>query len=340
MESMFRKRQTDDEALAEARQRLKAVIDTEVERRDEELRHTLAVSRAESSALLAEEHRRLGEQRRDELIRAEQRVLTELTGRLIAAQKEIEGKLNTWTQDLERVREGLATQLARLEQRQRELIADAEARFAADSERLLSDTENHRAALTRLREDIERQIKEAVDEAASELETHSAERRRALHEVADRLRNRERSLGEQIEREQVESTRKVSEAFADVERRLVNQVERSVSREAARLTEAAAVEFSAAIRTQREEAARRLQRELDRAIDGFSQQAERLLAERLAQLTESGSNRIEHRLQNVTATLEQRQQEFLATLERRMDEIESSLRERMASLAALGRSRE
>ena len=79
--------------------------------------------------MLTQEHRRLAEERRDELVRAEQRVLTELTGRLIAAQKEIEGKLTAWSQDVERVREGLATQVARLEQRQRQLMTDAEARF-------------------------------------------------------------------------------------------------------------------------------------------------------------------------------------------------------------------
>src|SRR5207249_1466034 len=88
--------------------------------------HALSVARAETSALLTEEHRRLAEERRDELVRAEQRVLTELTGRLIGAQKEIEGKLTAWSQDLERIREGLATQLARLEQRQKQLITDAE----------------------------------------------------------------------------------------------------------------------------------------------------------------------------------------------------------------------
>ncbi len=59
---------------------------------------------------------------------------------LIAAQRQIEGKLTAWAQDLERLREGLATQLARLEQRQRQLISDAESRFASETERLVSET--------------------------------------------------------------------------------------------------------------------------------------------------------------------------------------------------------
>jgi hypothetical protein len=332
---MFRKRQTEDEVFVEAQQRIRALVNTEAEQVEAELQRTLSVARAETSALLTQEHRRLAEERRDELVRAEQRVLTELTGRLIAAQKEIEAKLTGWTQDVERLREGLATQLARLEQRQRQLISDAEARFTSETERLVSDTEEHRAALARLRQDMERQIKETVDTAANELETHGAERRRALHEVADRLRHRERGLTEQIDREQTEASRNLTEAFSDVERRIVDQVERSVSREAARLTEVAAVEFDSTIRTARDEAARQLSRELDRSIESFSRQAERLLAERLVQLGESGGGRIESRLQNVSTMLERRQEELVAAMERRMAEIESAVRERIENLAGI-----
>jgi hypothetical protein len=319
---MFRKPRTDDDLLADARERLKEMVDAEAERRESELQHALSVARAETSAMLTQEHRRLADERRDELVRAENRILTELTGRLIAAQKEIEGKLTAWSQDLERVREGLATQLARLEQRQRQLISDAESRFTAESERLLSDAEEHRTALTRLREDVKRQIKETVDEAANELETHAAERRRALHEVADRLRHRERSLAEQIEREAGEAVRKVTDAFADVERRLVEQVERSVNREATRLTEAAAVEFNTMIRSTREDAARRLARELDRSVESFTRQAERMLAERLAAFGDTAGGKLERRYEGT-----------ISALERRFAQLEDAVREQMENLA-------
>jgi uncharacterized protein YukE len=320
--SMFRKQKTDDDLLADARRRLKEMVDAEAERREAELQHTLSVGRAETSAMLAQEHRRLADERRDELVRAEQRILTELTGRLIGAQKEIEGKLTAWAQDLERVREGLATQLARLEQRQRQLISDAEARFSAESERLLSDAEEHRTTLARLREEVKRQIKDTVDEATSELETHAAERRRALHEVGDRLRHRERALAEQIDREASDAVRKVSEAFADVERRLVEQVERSVNREATRLTEEAAVEFNSMIRSAREEAARRLARELDRSIDSFTRQAERLLAERLAAFGDTAGGKLERRYEGT-----------ISALERRFAQLEDAVREQVENLA-------
>jgi chromosome segregation ATPase len=336
-----RKRQTEEQAVAEARERLRVMIDAELKCREAELLRTLSLQRAEAAALLAEEHRKLTQERRDEIARAEQRILTELSTRLVAAQKEFEGKLTSWTQDLERVREGLVTQLARLEQRQRQLITEAENRFARETERLTTDADESRSSLARLRTDIEHQIKEANDGAASELETHAAERRRALHEVADRLRKRERSLTEQIERELADSIRKVSESFGDVERRLVEQVERSVAREAARLTEEAAIEFNSAIRTTREEAARRLSRELDRAIESFSRQAERLLGERLAEIGASGGGQIERRLQNVIGEMERRQEEFFAQLERRMAQAEASLRQRMDSLAGVaGRHRD
>jgi hypothetical protein len=315
---MRRRRQTEDEAFLETKARIDALVESELEQSEAELQRTLAVARAETSALLTEEHRRLREERRDELVRAEQRVLTELSGRLIAAQKEIEGKLGAWQQDVERAREGLATQVARLEQRQRQLMADAESRFAGETERLAAETDDNRAALARVREDITRQIKEAIDEARNELELHGAERRRALHEVADRLRSRERALTEQIDRELTESQGKLAETFADVERRLVDQVQRSVGRETSRLGEEAAVEFGATIRTAREEAGRQLARELDRSIEGFVRQADRLLAERLAEFNDTAGGRLERRYEGT-----------IASLERRLAALEASLRDRM-----------
>jgi hypothetical protein len=320
-ETTMRKRQTESDALVEAQQQLDALIKKEAADREAELQRTLAVARAETSALLTAEHRRLAEARRDELVRAEQRVLTELSGRLIAAQKEIEAKLAAWSQDMERVREGLATQVARIEQRQKQLFADAEARFTSETERLVSDTEDHRAALARVREEMAKQIKDAIEEGTSELETHSAERRRALHEVADRLRTRERKLTEQIDRELTESTRKLTETFADVDRRLIDQVERSVAREAGRLTEAAAVEFNSMIHGAREEAGRRLQRELDRAIETFGRHAEKLLAERLVEFGDTAGGKLERRYEGTIATLERR----VAQLERALQQREEAL---------------
>jgi hypothetical protein len=88
------------------------------------------------------------------------------------------------------------------------------------------------------------------------------------------------------------------------------------------------------VKSAREEAARRLARELDRAVLMFSREAESVLAERLPQVVDSGTQRAEKRLRYVTAGLERQRDEFIATLQRRMAELELELRERMQSLAA------
>src|SRR5262245_7412971 len=130
----MRKRQTENDALVEAKEQLDALIKKEAADLEADLQRTVSVARADTTSMLLAAHRRLAEERREELGRAEQHVLTELTGRLIAAQKEIEAKLAAWSQDMERVREGLATQVARLEQRQKQLFTDAESRFTAETE--------------------------------------------------------------------------------------------------------------------------------------------------------------------------------------------------------------
>src|SRR5262245_5120941 len=76
----MRKRQTENEALVEAKQQLDALIKKESADLEADLQRTLAVARAETTSMLLDDHRRLAEERREELGRAEQHVLTELTG--------------------------------------------------------------------------------------------------------------------------------------------------------------------------------------------------------------------------------------------------------------------
>jgi hypothetical protein len=80
--------------------------------------------------------------------------------------------------------------------------------------------------------------------------------------------------------------------FADVERRQLEQLERTVRRESERLAEAAAAQFEGSIKAAREDAARRLSRELERAVDTFVREGERLLNDRVAELGESGVQRL------------------------------------------------
>src|SRR4029450_657789 len=82
-----------------------------------------------------------------------------------------------------------------------------------------------------------------------------------------------------------------------------------------------------------EAGARRLARELDRAVHMFAREAESVLAERLAQVADSGKQRVDKRLRQVTAGLERQRDEFIASLQRQLAQTELQLRQRLSSLA-------
>src|ERR671925_601048 len=190
-----------------------------------------------------------------------------------------------------------------------------------------------RPAIARLREELTKAAQAAATAADAELESHAADRRRALHDVDERLRARERDLGTRIEREQADAARRIQATFADIERRQVEQLERSLERARDRFSDAAAQQFDRAVRTAREEAAQRLSRELDRSVQMFAREGESLLAERLAQLGDTGALRLEKKLNQVAAALERQREEFVATTERRLSELEADFRDRLAALA-------
>jgi predicted NBD/HSP70 family sugar kinase len=144
-------------------------------------------------------------------------------------------------------------------------------------------------------------------------------------------------LNEQIEREQAEAVRRIQDTFADVERRQVEQLKRSVDREVQRLAEAAAQQFDAAIKIAREDAARRLSRELDRAVAVFSREADSVLGERLSQVADAGVQHLEKRLRQIAAGLERQRDEFVEALERRLGDAEAILRDRVEAVTAEGR---
>jgi hypothetical protein len=225
-------------------------------------------------------------------------------------------------------------EITRLEQRQRQLIAEAEARSAADAERLKAESEQQREGLARLRDELARMIEESVAAGNQDLETFAAERRRALHELNDRIRRRERALAEQIEREETEAMRRIHASFADVERRQIEQLERVVGRATQSYSEAAGQQFADAVRGAREEAAVRLSRELDRAVQAFAREAESVLAERLSHVGDTGAQRLEKRLSQITAGLERQQIDAIDTFDQRIAAAEQELRRRLEVLAA------
>jgi hypothetical protein len=323
-----------DDQLARAQGRLNSVIAREADERNAELERTLVRARADSTSILAEQERRMAEERRAAAAEQSRIAADELGRALTAAQQQTEVRLAAWTDDLERAQRGVAEQLAQLAQRQKLLIAEAEARIATDAERLEAESEQQRASLVRLRDELARASQEAVAAGTAELEGYASERRRSLHELNERIRKRERQLTELIEREEAEATRRVQAGFADVERRQLEQLERILSRATSSYSDAATQQFADTVKSSREAAAVRLSRELDRAVQAFAREAQTVLAEKLAQAGDAGVQRLERRQAQVSAGLDRQRSEAVEAFESRLLQAEQELRRRLDTLAA------
>jgi len=323
-----------DSQLAAAENRLHELIEREARERAAELERTLARARADSVSLLTEQERRIAEERRRAAAEHERTANASVSESLALAQRQLDERLRTWAEDLERAQRVVATQLEQVKQRQRQVTSDAEARIAADAERLEAESEQQRADLVRLRDEIARAIEETIAEGNADLDAYAGERRRALHEINERIRRRERALAEQIEREETDATQRLQVAFAEIERRQVEQLQRVLDRAAASFSEAATQQFGDAIRAAREAAAARLARELDRAVQAFTREAEKVLAEQLGHVGDAGTQRLEKRLNMITGGLDRQRAEAIATFEQRLLSEEQELRRRLEVLAA------
>jgi gas vesicle protein len=320
--------------LEEAETALRDLVERESVLRGEELERTLARARAETSSRLAEDERKLAEARRNELAQRERRVAGELGEALALVERRVEQRLTEWSADLDRIQQGLTTRLAELAQRQREAVGEAQSRLETEMEQLKAASEDQRAILAKLREEFERAAGEAGTAARREVEVHESERRRALHEVSERLRQRERELRDRIAAEETEAVRRIQSGFADVERRQIDQLTRIVDRTANRLSEAAVEQFSATVKTARDDAAKRLSRELDRAVAQFAHDAQSVLAERLGQVSDAGAARVDRKLAEIVGHIEQRRDEFLVEFQRRFSDVEAELRSQIRAVGA------
>ncbi|MFL5952622.1 MAG: hypothetical protein ACJ76I_00745 [Gaiellaceae bacterium] len=309
------------------------VVAREIAQRSEELERTLARMRADSLSQLAGEERRIAEERRRDVAERERAASARLGEQLTVVQQSVAQRLTDWASDVETLQDGLAEELRRIEARQRQLMGEIEAKIGQDAEGLQGQLDEQRQLITRLRGELERAAQEAVAQANADLEQHTNERRRALHEVADRLRRREHDLKDVVEREGNEATQRIQLALGDIERRQVEQLQRIVARETTRYAEAAAIQFDTTIRTAREEAARRLSRELDLAVERFAREAEGVLTERLNHVSDAAAQRVEERLARLRAALERQRDDALGSLEDRAHQVESSLRERLSEIA-------
>ncbi len=141
-------------------------------------------------------------------------------------------------------------------------------------------------------------------------------------------------MREAIEREEGEALQRIQSTFADVERRLVDRLERVVERTTQQHAEAAALQFADTIKRSREEAARRLTRELDRAVDAFTKEAETVIAGRLGNVGDAAEQRLDRRLLEAGAAIDRQRDEIVAALELRFAAAEDELRQRLEGLAA------
>jgi hypothetical protein len=334
LRTMLRSARRMDEQLSRAQARLHSVIAREAEERSLELERTLARARADSVSLLTEQERRIAEERRAVAAERSRTMADELGEALTVAQQQVEARLTAWADDLERAQRGVADQIARLAQSQKQLISEAEARITADAERLEAESEQQRAGLVRLRDDLARATQEAVAAGTGELEAYASDRRRSLHELNDRIRRRERELAQLIDREENEAVRRIQAGFQDVERRQLEQLQRMLSRATSSYSDAATQQFAETVKSSREAAATRLSRELDRAVQAFAREAETVLAERLAQIGNAGAQRLEKRQEQVSAGLDRQRAEAIEAFEARLVQAEHDLRRRLDGLAA------
>jgi hypothetical protein len=318
-----------------ARDELAGFVETEMRERMLELERLLARERANASHQLSEQERRLSEQRRDIVERQTERARVELTQAVSAVQERLERRLMAWAADLDRGQRELETHLTALGERQREAVAAYEARLDADAERVEAASEEQKLALLKLREALQRLGTEFLEEGRSEIEVHAAERRRALHEVSERIRNRERALREQIDREEAEARSRLSSGLADAEKRHLATLERAFDRAATRLSEYAEKQFDAQIRESREKAAERLARELEKGIEQFARQAEQDIAHRIDETARQSADKLQRRISEATRTGEAQHDlaaERVRQLSERLEDALSAAEERLAAL--------
>jgi len=332
-----RKAQRHEQLLEREIQRGKSefdeVVASEVRERTAELERTMTRLRADSLSQLTEEERRIAEERRRDVAERERDAGDRLAVQLADVQRSVEQRLADWAGDIEQLQEGLHEELRRTEVRQRQLMAETEARAAQAAEGIQGEIDEQRQLLARLRTEFAAAAEKLMQQANTDLEQHSAERRHALHELADRLRKRELDLQELAEREGNEAAQRIQLALGDVERRQVEQLQRIVSRETTRYAEAASQQFETAIRSAREQAARRLSRELDLAVERFAREAEGVLTERVNHVSDAAAQRVEERLARLRSALERQRDDALQSLEDRAHKVESTLRERLAEIA-------
>src|SRR6185437_3613797 len=150
-----------DDRLAEAQADLLATVEREKTGLGKELQLTLARARADSRSLLEEQERQIAEERRTLVAQREHDATAALGDKLNQVQAQVEQRLAEWSQDVDRAGEATKMRIKELDQRQQQLLREIELRLTADAERLSAESEEQRAAVARLRTDLNRTLEDA-----------------------------------------------------------------------------------------------------------------------------------------------------------------------------------
>jgi hypothetical protein len=295
-------------AVEGERTQMLAELDRELElhtqRRLTELERTLARERAETMHLLVEQERELRETRRREAEQEADLAETQLIETVSESQQRIEQRLAAWSADLERAQQQLKARLEELIRQQADALKGHEQRLAEHAAEVVELEEEQHATIARIRVELDRSVAEAAETARAELEVHAADRRRALHEVGERLRSRERAMREQVEREETEVRQQLAQIVEEVERRHLEQLERILDRSVIRLSEDAERRFDVQLRESREKTAERLSRELELSMDTFTRSAEKEVAARITETAQTSAARLQRQIDDVVRTAE------------------------------------
>lgn len=285
-----------DALVAEARRGVRAAADEEATVQSEQLRVAIARAHADALSAYATEERKLSDDRRGELAVRERELSERLAETLAVVERRVQERLRAWEADLERAQSALADEISALEQVQRQRIVGVEARIEAEAAELGTTVEQQRAAALRLREELEATTKDALAQALDELQSQADDRRRAIEDITERLRQHEHAVAEQVDRAESDAWTRIESAFTELERRQVVELERATAREVDRLSEAGALEFENRMRAIREEAAGRLREELDRTSETFLRRADMMIADQLQQAADAAAQRLDDRI--------------------------------------------
>jgi hypothetical protein len=100
-----------DREFDRAKAQLEAAVESETQSRTGDLERTIARARADSLSAYAEEERRLAETRRTALEESEERLSHGLAGAFAKVQGQVEQRLASWHQDLDRAQRNLGERL-------------------------------------------------------------------------------------------------------------------------------------------------------------------------------------------------------------------------------------